>query len=41
MKHAIDGRADAADKRITGALGSQDAKPGSDDEGDGASEQAS
>jgi integrase len=41
--HCIDGRADAANKRITDALGTQDARPESEpgDEGDDDSEQAS
>jgi integrase len=36
--HCIDGQADAANKRITDALGTPGAQPG--DEGDGDSEQA-
>ena len=41
--HCIDGQADAANKRITDALGTQDAEPESEpgDEGDDDSEQAS
>jgi hypothetical protein len=39
--HCIDGQADAADKRITGALGAQDAEGGFDGEQDGDSEQES
>jgi hypothetical protein len=41
--HCIDGQADAADKRITNALGAQDAQPESEpgDEGDDDIEQAS
>ena len=39
--HCIDGQADAANKRITDALGSQDTQPESGDEGDDDSEQAS
>jgi len=38
--HCIDGQADAANRRITDVFGSQDAKPGPDDEEDGDSEQA-
>jgi len=41
--HCIDGQADAANKRITDALGAQDTRPGSEsgDEGDDDSAQAS
>ena len=41
--HSIDGQADAANKRITDALGIQDTRPESEpgDEGDDGSEQAS
>ena len=41
--HCIDGRADAANKRITDALGAQDTQPESDpgDEGDDDSAQSS
>jgi hypothetical protein len=39
--HCIDGQADAANKRITDALGTQDAEQDPGDEGDGDSEQAS
>jgi hypothetical protein len=39
--HCIDGQADAANKRITDALGIQDAEQDPGDEGDGDSEQAS
>jgi hypothetical protein len=41
--HCIDGQADAANKRITDALGVQDTQPASEpgDEGDDDSEQAS
>jgi integrase len=39
--HCIDGQADAANKRITDALGIQDTQPESGDEGDDDSEQAS
>jgi hypothetical protein len=39
--HCIDGQADAANRRITDALGTRDAKPGPDGEADGDSEQAS
>jgi hypothetical protein len=41
--HCIDGQADAANKRITDALGTQGSRPGSEpgDEGDDYSEQAS
>jgi hypothetical protein len=41
--HCIDGQADAANKRITDALGAQDSRPESEpgDEGDDSSEQAS
>jgi hypothetical protein len=39
--HCIDGQADAANRRITGALGTQDSEPGPDGEADGDSEQAS
>jgi hypothetical protein len=39
--HCIDGQADAADKRITNALGPEDAESGPGDAGDGDSEQAS
>jgi hypothetical protein len=39
--HCIDGQADAANKRITDALGIQDTQPESGDEGDDHSEQAS
>jgi hypothetical protein len=39
--HCIDGQADAANKRITDALGTQDPEPESGDEGDDDSEQAS
>ena len=38
--HCIDGQADAANKWITDALGSQDTQPESRDEGDEDSEQA-
>jgi hypothetical protein len=38
--HCIDGQADAANRRITDALGTKDAAPAPDDE-DGDSEQAS
>jgi tellurite resistance protein TerC len=41
VKQGINGQADAANQRITDALGSQDADPGPADEGDGDSEQAS
>jgi hypothetical protein len=37
--HCIDGQAEAANRRITDALGTKDARPGPDDEADG--EQAS
>jgi hypothetical protein len=33
--HCIDGQADAANQRITDALSTTEAKPGSGDEGDG------
>jgi hypothetical protein len=36
--HCIDGQADAANRRITDALGAQDSEPGPDDEADGGSE---
>ena len=39
--HCIDGQADAANQRITDALGTQDAQTGPGDEGVGDSEQAS
>ena len=39
--HCIDGQADAANRRITDALSTQDSDPGPDDEADGDSEQAS
>ena len=40
--HCIDGQADAANHRITDALGAQDSEPGPEgDEQDGGSEQAS
>ena len=39
--HCIDGQADAANRRITDALGGQDAEQGPGDEGDGDSGQAS
>ena len=39
--HCIDGQADAANQRITDALGAPGAEPGPGDEGDGGSEQAS
>ena len=39
--HCIDRQADAANKRINGALGTQDAEPEPGDEGDGDSAQAS
>jgi integrase len=39
--HCIDGQADAANQRITDALGTQDSEPGPDAEEDGDSEQAS
>ena len=41
--HCIDGQADAANKRISDALGTQDAQPEPEtgDEGDGDSAQAS
>jgi hypothetical protein len=39
--HCIDGQADAANQRITDALGTTVAKPGPGDEGDDDSEQAS
>ena len=39
--HCIDGQADAANRRITDALGTQDAMPEPGDEADGDSEQAS
>ena len=41
--HCIDGQADAADKRITDTLGTQDTQPGSEpgDEGDDGNERAS
>ena len=41
--HCIDGQADAANRRITDALGAQDTQPESepDDEGENDSEQAS
>ena len=38
--HCIDGQADAANQRITDALGTQDTEPGPGDEGDDDSEQA-
>ena len=38
--HCIDGQADAANRRITDALGTADAEPGPGDEGDDDSEQA-
>jgi integrase len=39
--HCIDGQADAADRRITDALGAQDSEPEPGDGQDGGSEQAS
>jgi integrase len=39
--HCIDGQADAANQRITDALGTQDPEPGPDGDEDGDSEQAS
>ena len=39
--HCIDGQADAANKRITDALGTQDTEQDPRDEGDGDSKQAS
>jgi hypothetical protein len=39
--HCIDGQADAANKRITDALGMQDTQPEQGDEGDDDSVQAS
>ena len=39
--HCIDGQADAANRRITDALGTQDAGQDPVDEGDGSIEQAS
>jgi integrase len=39
--HCIDGQADAANKRITDALGAQDTQPEPGDEGEDDSEQAS
>jgi len=39
--HCIDGQADAANRRITDALGAQDTRPESGDEGDDDSEQES
>jgi hypothetical protein len=39
--HCIDGQADAANRRITDALGTKDAEPGPGDEQDGDSAQAS
>ena len=39
--HCIDGQADAANRRITDALGAQDSEPEPGDEQDGGSEQAS
>jgi integrase len=39
--HCIDGQADAANQRITDALGAKDAEPEPGDEEDGDSEQAS
>jgi hypothetical protein len=39
--HCIDGQADATNRRITDALGAQDTRPESGDEGDDDSEQAS
>jgi hypothetical protein len=39
--HCIDGQADAANERITDALGVQDTQPGPGDERDDGSEQAS
>jgi hypothetical protein len=39
--HCIDGRADAANQRISDALGTKDAKPEPVDEEDGDSEQPS
>jgi hypothetical protein len=39
--HCIDGQADAANNRITDALGTTEPGPGPGDEGDAGSEQAS
>ena len=39
--HCIDGQADAANRRIANAVGAQDTRPESGDEGDDDSEQAS
>jgi hypothetical protein len=39
--HCIDGQADAANQRITDALGTQDTQPEAGDEGDDDIEQAS
>ena len=39
--HCIDGQADAANRRITDALGTKDAEPGPGDEQDSDREQAS
>jgi integrase len=39
--HCIDGQADAANRRITDALGAQEPEPGPDGEADGDTEQAS
>jgi len=39
--HCIDGQADAANQRITDALGTQHSEPGLDGEADGDNEQAS
>jgi hypothetical protein len=39
--HCIDGQADAANRRITDALGAKDAEPGPGGGQDGDSEQAS
>jgi hypothetical protein len=39
--HCIDGQADAANRRITDALGTKDAEPEPGDEQDGDTEQAS
>jgi hypothetical protein len=39
--HCIDGQADAANRRITDALGTQDSEPGPESKEDGDNEQAS
>jgi hypothetical protein len=39
--HCIDGQADAANRRITDALGTPESEPGPGEEGDDDSEQAS